>query len=445
MKSSFGRKSEEKARVVSDDIARELFRKQSWREINLFDEGTSKNGTKWIVADMQQFPVVEFLDGSSEVILPSQFEHEIPGKGWCVRTQVPLKLAWAMTVHKLQGMELDFCVVDCKDLFGYGMGYTAFSRAKTVLGMQIINFDPKKITADPLVLEFDAAIRHGQVDSFLQRCGLWFYPLLNYHELLEDICSKDLQGNHRSTDCRQFSDWLKQYGPLDTYKLEGGYKCPQRLGDWLSWHSRFFNVTCSSGSSGTAAGVGSGIAACDGSGATTVDLTGLPDDDDDDSDGESTLKKTDCGSSEKGDSVSSMSEEGVVSEKKPSAEEATSDGVMVGDGLKEAHQKDDDDDDDDELSNSFSRKKGSDRSGADTSAAKKLDESAVDMADDMEQTVGKRKRDGADAGEAEKQKAELEFEEQKKKERLLNAADGTASIEMYFGTSKSSAKDSKLT
>jgi hypothetical protein len=88
-----------------------------------------------------RFPEVEFINKVVRVITPSSFTTRPYGGGRAVRLQVPLILAWALTVHKCQGSSLDFVDVDCDDFFAEGQVYVALSRARSKAGMRVRNFD----------------------------------------------------------------------------------------------------------------------------------------------------------------------------------------------------------------------------------------------------------------------------------------------------------------
>ena len=61
------------------------------------------------------------------------------------RTQVPLKLAWALTVHKCQGMTVDRVRTDLSQAFGCGMVYVALSRVRALEGLFIEGFDRNRV------------------------------------------------------------------------------------------------------------------------------------------------------------------------------------------------------------------------------------------------------------------------------------------------------------
>ena len=69
--------------------------------------------------------------------------------------QIPLRLAWAITVHKSQGMSLDLTEIDLSKSFEYGMGYVALSRVRSLEGLSLIGFNQKALQVDPKVTQLD--------------------------------------------------------------------------------------------------------------------------------------------------------------------------------------------------------------------------------------------------------------------------------------------------
>ena len=70
-------------------------------------------------------------------------------------TQYPLRLAWAITIHKSQGMSLDSAEIDLSKTFAYGMGYVALSRVRTLSGVRLVGFKDDALSVDPKVLLVD--------------------------------------------------------------------------------------------------------------------------------------------------------------------------------------------------------------------------------------------------------------------------------------------------
>ena len=69
------------------------------------------------------------------------------------RVQFPLTLAWATTIHKVQGLTLDKIVFDMQNgnKFNAGQAYVTFSRVKTLKGLHLLNFEPSAIKASTKV------------------------------------------------------------------------------------------------------------------------------------------------------------------------------------------------------------------------------------------------------------------------------------------------------
>jgi len=107
-----------------------------------------------------------FNDDGDPIVQFKTFTLEIPKHVWEFETyngdlkhsvsQYPLKLAWALTVHKSQGMTLDSVVLDISNIFEEGQAYVALSRVKSLDGLYIKNMNAHKIKANKTVLKYFA-------------------------------------------------------------------------------------------------------------------------------------------------------------------------------------------------------------------------------------------------------------------------------------------------
>jgi ATP-dependent DNA helicase PIF1 len=105
------------------------------------------------------YPLVRFAcaDGTSRDLLcqMEDWKVELPdGEVQAQRSQVPLILAWALSIHKAQGQTLEYVVVDLRKSFEKGQAYVALSRATNQQGLQVKNFSREKVMAHPQVAEF---------------------------------------------------------------------------------------------------------------------------------------------------------------------------------------------------------------------------------------------------------------------------------------------------
>jgi ATP-dependent DNA helicase PIF1 len=98
-------------------------------------------------------PVVRFTNGLTIKVAPHQRQsEEYP---CIIVSQIPLCLAWALTIHKIQGATLDLAEMDIgQSIFAPGQSYVALSRVKTLDGLYLSAFNSTKIKANPLVVEF---------------------------------------------------------------------------------------------------------------------------------------------------------------------------------------------------------------------------------------------------------------------------------------------------
>ncbi len=116
------------------------------------------NGTRGIVKgfDYRGEPVVEIYTSEKRVTVSSdEWRIEENGKVKAKVIQYPLRLAWAITIHKSQGMSLDCAEIDLSKTFAYGMGYVALSRVRTLKGVCLVGFKRESLAVDPEAFALD--------------------------------------------------------------------------------------------------------------------------------------------------------------------------------------------------------------------------------------------------------------------------------------------------
>jgi ATP-dependent DNA helicase PIF1 len=117
------------------------------------------NGSQGVIVDFVQgtigimYPIVRFLNGITIQITPKVYQHgDYPRIGI---EQLPLRLAWAFTIHKSQGITLDIAEMDLgSNVFEYGQSYVGLSRVRSLEGLYLSGFNPQKIKTNPTVSEF---------------------------------------------------------------------------------------------------------------------------------------------------------------------------------------------------------------------------------------------------------------------------------------------------
>ncbi|MBP9701828.1 MAG: AAA family ATPase [Candidatus Pacebacteria bacterium] len=128
---------------------------------NNMEEGYA-NGSLGVVTSLDG-PEVRLANNKVIKVKPESWRIEEEGRILAEITQVPLRLAWAITVHKSQGMSLDAVEVDLSKSFEKGMGYVALSRVRTLAGLTILGINELALEVHPAVLEFDERLK---MDSY---------------------------------------------------------------------------------------------------------------------------------------------------------------------------------------------------------------------------------------------------------------------------------------
>ncbi|KAJ7332861.1 hypothetical protein JRQ81_015041 [Phrynocephalus forsythii] len=143
------------------------------------------NGARGVVIGFESegkgLPKVRFMCGVTIAIGLERWVLKGPAGTHLTRQQLPLKLAWAISIHKSQGMSLDCAEISLARVFEYGQAYVALSRARSFAGLRVLDFDPKVVRANPYVLQFYRQLRR---DKFLTQVMLLLVPHPRHHETL---------------------------------------------------------------------------------------------------------------------------------------------------------------------------------------------------------------------------------------------------------------------
>jgi ATP-dependent DNA helicase PIF1 len=127
---------------------------------NMDIESKLVNGSRGIVIGFENDdPIVKFMSGKVRVIPRKVWEIEENNEIVISVSQIPLKLAYATTVHRSQGATIDYAEVDMEGIFEYGQAYVALSRVKSLAGLSIKKFNPLVIKAHPKVIKFYSQLK----------------------------------------------------------------------------------------------------------------------------------------------------------------------------------------------------------------------------------------------------------------------------------------------
>jgi ATP-dependent DNA helicase PIF1 len=117
------------------------------------------NGSRGVVTGFtaeDSLPIVKFLNGLEIIIPYNVWDVEEDGIVVLRACQIPLKVAYAVTIHKIQGCTLDYAEIDLSNVFEYGQAYVALSRVKKLENLSLIDIDFMKIRCNPKAKKYYA-------------------------------------------------------------------------------------------------------------------------------------------------------------------------------------------------------------------------------------------------------------------------------------------------
>jgi ATP-dependent DNA helicase PIF1 len=118
--------------------------------------GAGVEGAPTTADSVEVSPVVLTFDRRRILVTRESWDLEEDGKVRASVRQMPLKLAWAITVHKSQGMTLDAAEIDLSRAFDRGMGYVALSRVKQLENISLLGLNELALQVSPRIKALDA-------------------------------------------------------------------------------------------------------------------------------------------------------------------------------------------------------------------------------------------------------------------------------------------------
>ena len=141
------------------------------------------------------WPIIKTRRGRKILAQPMDWALEENGVTRAQITQLPLRLAWAITVHKSQGMSMDEAVMDLSGVFEFGQGYVALSRVRRLSGLHILGWNEKAFWVHPEILAKDEFFRSRSNRAKEVLSGMAGVELAKRHENFIVACEGNLEMN----------------------------------------------------------------------------------------------------------------------------------------------------------------------------------------------------------------------------------------------------------
>jgi len=187
--------------LIRGCLAPELLRLKKGAEVMFVKNDPSHqyvNGTRGKVLKFKERGVIVQTRGGKIIhAMMASWKREEDGKILAEITQIPLRLAWAITVHKSQGMTLDEAEIDLSQCFVPGQGYVALSRVRQLEGLYLRGFNHMAVTVDERVAAADGTFRKRSNLAKARLAQLTVNDLESRHKKFILLCSGSVQSIKR--------------------------------------------------------------------------------------------------------------------------------------------------------------------------------------------------------------------------------------------------------
>ncbi len=188
------------------------------------------NGSLGVVMDFEansEFPIIEFKSGKVVTMSPDTWELRDGDKKRASITQIPLRLAWAITVHKSQGMTLDAARIDLRKAFVEGMGYVALSRVKNLHSLYLSGINQMALRVSEDAQSIDVLLRSKASRDLKRFAKLEDSAKKRNQELPQKVTKKASGWNEKIAKMRlifpnAYKPWEQQQDDLLKEKFQNG-------------------------------------------------------------------------------------------------------------------------------------------------------------------------------------------------------------------------------
>ncbi|MCR4322565.1 MAG: PIF1 family DEAD/DEAH box helicase [Candidatus Azambacteria bacterium] len=164
------------------------------------------NGTLGVIEafdEVSGHPIVATHKGVRITVEPMDWTVEESGKVRARIAQLPLRLAWAITVHKSQGMSLDAAVMDLSAVFEFGQGYVALSRVRRLSGLYLLGWNERAFLVHPEVLAKDELFHVNSATSEVEFSAISSVKLQKMQDDFIVACGGKKRAKRKTPDVQE--------------------------------------------------------------------------------------------------------------------------------------------------------------------------------------------------------------------------------------------------